>query len=66
MLSETFLDNNCLGSDCFAQKPSYQPDELKWPLDRRVDSVMCSFLESRNELIWTDELGDYGPDRSHC
>ena len=41
-------------------------DGLEGPLRERSTSIMRSFIDSREELIWTDELGEVGPERSHC
>lgn len=43
-----------------------QPDEFRWPLNGRAESVIRRFLESKNELVGIDELGDYRPNKSRC
>lgn len=51
------------------EEPSDQEDELGeliWPSYGRPKSIMRSFIESGEQLEWTDEFGKVGLDRSHC
>lgn len=45
---------------------SQEPNGLEGPLRERSASIMRSFLDSREELVWPDEFGEVGPERYHC